>query len=283
MPALCARRGGALCHLREVSALLARCTPARDLWQWLVAQFTPTRAQEWAVTLGASVGLRTINERINQLEARLAHVHREPISEVPAVVQFDGNWRSRQTQQDSLYEDRRKRKRHRTRGKRMVVLIALGLWTDGSGRRHILDWEVAEQEDQAAWERLVQRLWERGVKLETGLQAIVRDGSEGLEKALDYVYGSALVQQRCIFHKLRNVSNKCVGLDRQRKKLLLEQAAAVYQATSAPEAQARLATFAEQWRTTQPQAVASFEREFEQTIRYYALEGIAKWCGPPRC
>ena len=105
------------------------------------------------------------------------------------------------------------------------------------------------------------------MKLETGLQAIVRDGSEGLEQALDYVYGSALVQQRCIFHKLRNVSNKCVGLDREGKKSELPQAAAVYQATSAPEAQARLAAFAEQWRPTQPQAVATFEREFEQTIR----------------
>jgi transposase-like protein len=114
----------------------------------------------------------------------------------------------------------------------------------------------------------VQRLWERGVKLETGLQAIVRDGSEGLEQARDYVYGSALVHQRCIFHKVRNVGDKCVGLDRQGKKSLLEQAAVVYQATSASEAPSRLAAFAEQWRLTQPQAVAPFEREFEQTIRY---------------
>ena len=133
-----------------------------------------------------------------------------------------------------------------------MVLIALGLWTDGSRKRRILDWEVAEKEEQAVWEQLVQRLWERGVKLETGLQAIVRDGSEGLEQALDYVYGSALVQQRCIFHKLRNVSDKCVGLDRQGKKPLMEQAAAVYQATSASEAQARLVAFGEQWRPTQP-------------------------------
>lgn len=124
--------------------------------------------------------------------------------------------------------------------------MALGLWTDGSGKRRILDWEVAEKEEQAAWERLVQRLWERGVKLETGLQAIVRDGTEGLEQALDYVYGSALVQQRCIFHKLRNVRDTCVGLDREGKKSVLEQAAAVYQATSAPQAQAQLAAFAEQ-------------------------------------
>src|SRR2546421_115149 len=233
-------------------------------------------SQEWAATVGASVGLRTVNERINQLEARLAQVHREPIKDVPTVVQFDGIWLSLQTQQDGIQEDSRKRKRHCKSGKRVVVLVALGLWTDGSGKRRILDWEVADQEEQAAWERLVQRLWERGVKLETGLQAIVRDGSEGLEQALDYVYGSALVQQRCIFHKLRNVSDKCVGLDRAGKKSLLEQAAAVYEATSASEARARLAAFGEQWRLTQPQAVATFEREFEQTMRYYALEGMVR-------
>ncbi len=133
-------------------------------------------------------------------------MHREPISDVPAVVQFDGIWLSMQTQQDRIHEDSRRRKRHRKSGKRIVVLVALGLWTDGSGKRHILDWEVADKEEQATWERLVQRLWERGVKLETGLQANVRDGSEGLEQALDYVYGSTLVQQRCIFHTLRNGS-----------------------------------------------------------------------------
>ena len=171
------------------------------------------------------------------------------------------------TQHERIHEDSRKRKRHRKSGKRIVVLVALGLWSDGSHKRHILDWEGAEKEEKAAWERLVQRLWERGVKLETGLQAIGREGSEGLEQALDSVYGSALLQQRCIFHKVRNVSDKCVGLDRQGNKSRLPQAAAVYQATSAPEAQAQLATFGEQWRPTQPQAVATFEREFEQTIR----------------
>ena len=222
------------------------------------------------------MGLRTINERITQLEARLVHVHREPIEDVPAVVQFDGIWLSMQTQQDGIHEDSRQRKRHHKRGKRMVVLVALGLWTDGSGKRHILDWEGADQEDKGAWERLVQRLWERGVKLETGLQAIVRDGTEGLEQALDFVYGSALVQQRCIFHTLRNVSGKCVGSDRKAKKLLMEHAAALYHATRTSQAQARLAAFAEYWQPTQPQAVVTFEHEFEQTIRYFSLEGIVR-------
>jgi len=134
----------------------------------------------------------------------------------------------------------------------------------------------SKKEEQATWERLVHRLWERGVKVESELQAIVRDASRGLEQALDYVYGSSLVQQRCIFHKLRNVSNKCVGLDREGKKSFMEQAAAVYQARSAPEARARLAAFAEHWRAPQPQAVATFERESEQTIRCYSLEGMVR-------
>ena len=68
----------------------------------------------------------------------------------------------------------------------------------------------------------MQRLWERGVKLESGLQTIVRDGTEGLEQALDYVYGSALMKPRCIFHKLRKVSDKYVGLARENKKQFLD-------------------------------------------------------------
>ncbi len=99
---------------------------------------------------------------------------------------------------------------------------------------------------------------------------------EGLEQALDYVYGSALIQHRCIFHKLRNVSDKCVGLAREDKKQFLEQARTVYQAQNAQEAQEELAAFAEQWRATQPQAVATFEHEFEQTIRYYVLKGSVR-------
>lgn len=57
----------------------------------------------------------------------------------------------------------------------------------------------------------MQRLWERGVKLERGLQAMVREGTEGLEQALDDIYGSALVQQRCLFHQWRHVSDKGIG------------------------------------------------------------------------
>src|SRR5260370_41188864 len=47
-------------------------------------------SQEWSATLGSSVGLRTINERINQIEPLLRQAHSDPITDVPAVDTFDG-------------------------------------------------------------------------------------------------------------------------------------------------------------------------------------------------
>ncbi len=191
---------------------------------------------------------------------------------------FDGIWTSQQTQQHSIHEDSRKRKRHRKSGKRMVVLVALDLWTDESGKRHILDGEVADQEEQAAWERLVQRLWERGVKLETGLQAIVRDGTEGLEQTLGYVYGSALVHQRCIFHKLRNVSDKCSGLDREGKKPFLSWSKRLQ--SIKPRVHQRREPDSPHLGSTggrrshRPSPPLSARRE--QTICYSSLEGMAR-------
>lgn len=109
-------------------------------------------SQEWSALLGSSVGLRTINERINQIEPLLGQARREPISDVPAVVQFDGIWLRVQTQTDTLKLDKRQRKRHQRTGKKVVLLVALGFWTDGSGKRAILDWQIADGESKAAWE-----------------------------------------------------------------------------------------------------------------------------------
>lgn len=133
-------------------------------------------SQEWSALLGSSVGLRTINERINQIEPLLGQARREPISDVPAAVQFDGIWLRVQTQTDTLKLDKRQRKRHKRTGKKVVLLVALGFWTDGSGKGAILDWQIADGESKAAWEPFVHRLWERGLCPEKGLQAVIRDG-----------------------------------------------------------------------------------------------------------
>lgn len=90
-----------------------------------------------------------------------------------------------------------------------------------------------------------------------------------------------MLEQRCIFHKLRNVAEKCRedlkgDANKQTRKQLLEQASAIYQADSAAEAKVRLGVFAATWQARAPKAVATLARDFEQTIAYYALEGVAR-------
>lgn len=70
-----------------------------------------------------------------------------------------------------------------------------------------MDWQLADSESQAEWEKLLQRLWERGVRAESGFKVAVRDGGSGLGEALSYVYAKSVADQRCIFHKLKNVGD----------------------------------------------------------------------------
>jgi hypothetical protein len=238
-------------------------------------------SQRWSATLESSVGLRTINERINQIQPLLEQARKEAITDVPTVVQFDGIWVTIQSQNETVKVDKRQRRRHQRSGKRVVVLVALGFWNDGSGRREVLDWQIAHSEEHGEWEKLLNRLWQRGVQPEKGLQMVVRDGSGGLGEAVALVYGSTVIEQRCLFHKLRNVADQCPsefkGEGKQaEKKQFLEQARAIYQASSAAEARQRLLICADTWRERAPKGVATLERDFEQTIAYYGLPDVAR-------
>lgn len=233
--------------------------------------------ERWSASVEGSVGLRTLNERINQIEPLAKAAHTTSLSDVPPVLQLDGIWVTIQQSRETIKPDKRQRQRKKRRGKKMVILVALGLWPDG--KREILDWQIANSEDHREWEGLVQRLWERGCCPEKGLQVIVRDGSGGLGEALALVYGTTVPEQRCIFHKLQNVSKKArselKGQENQeQRKLLMEQAAAIYQADTATEAQARLARWGHQWREQAPQAVATLERDFAQTLVFYGIAGL---------
>ncbi len=60
------------------------------------------------------MGLRTINERINQIEPLVNQAHHEPITDIPPVMQLDGIWVTIQSQQEKVKPD----KSHRQRKKR---------------------------------------------------------------------------------------------------------------------------------------------------------------------
>ena len=171
---------------------------------------------------------------------------------MPAIIQCDGIWVRLQIPTGTIKTDRRSRRRQQHKGKRMVLLVALGLWADGSGRREILDWELAEGETQPDWQRLLDRLWHRGVRPEAGLAAVIRDGKGELGAAVAQVYGTRVIEQRCVFHKLRNVADKAREdlsgeAHRESREQLLEQASAIYQAETPAQAHERLSSFVHTW------------------------------------
>jgi hypothetical protein len=163
-------------------------------------------AEQWSATVEGSVGLRPLNERINQIEPLVSSAHQDLLSKIPPVIQLDGMWITIQSSQEPIKEEKRKRKRKTRTGKKMVLLAALGFWPDG--RWEILDWQMTRSEDHQEWEVLVQRLWERGCQPENGWQLVVRDGSGGLGEALALVDGATVPAQRCLFHPRQNVSKK---------------------------------------------------------------------------
>jgi hypothetical protein len=46
-------------------------------------------SQEWSSVLGASVGLRTINERINKIQTLIEVERKKPLASVPSVIQLE--------------------------------------------------------------------------------------------------------------------------------------------------------------------------------------------------
>lgn len=250
------------------------------LWSSGSSQSLREIAERWSATTGNTVGLRTINERINQIELLAQKYHEQPIDDVPDVIQFDGIWMTIQEGSQTVRYDKRHRARHEKKGRRVVVLVALGFWQDRE-KPEIVDWQIASGEGHQEWEGFLNRLKTRGVTAEKGLQAIIRDGGGGLGQALSLIYGSTVIDQRCIFHKLKNVRDKCrtelKGEEhKEERKQLMQQASAVYDAETAEQARASLEAWAETWRELAPKSVETFERDFDTTIAYFQLQGLTR-------
>jgi transposase-like protein len=124
----------------------------------------------------------------------------------------------------------------------------------------------------------VQRLWGHGCTPENGLQLVVRDGSAGVWEAFGKISGTTVAEQRCVCRILHNVSKKARterkgNAHQQQRTHLMEQAADMYQAETARDAQARQARWSEQWREQAPQSVATLERDVAHTLVFDGITG----------
>lgn len=220
---------------------------------------------------GQPLAISTVNQVVNQT-AKLQETWRAgPFERVPAVVMLDGIWLKVLEPTGTTYRDRLGRERQRRRKKTYPILVAYGV-DPVSGERWLLDWERGEAEDEASWLTFLERL-----------ELILQDGGSGLTAALTTVYfGPGVELQRCIFHKLRNVWQAVRGeegmtrKERQKhRKAVLADARAIYQHDTETACRQAALSFQEKWTASEPEAVATLDRDFDLTLSYFLVRDRA--------
>jgi len=239
---------------------------------------------------GGPLAKSTINARGLALSEVVSGFHQGVLTRVPPVVLMDGVWVKVLVPTDETFVDRRGRQRPRMRREKIGLLLALGV-DPTTGEEWVLDWERATQEDQANWERLLERLRERGLTAERGLRLIVSDEGAGLKAALAEVHlGVGVRHQLCVFHRLRNLGKVVKGLGitppdasekeakearRARRWQVVREAAAIYQGADRAEVLRRRDAFVATWQEEESEAVATLLRDFEGTIAFLEVQEAA--------
>lgn len=227
--------------------------------------------------LGGSLGLRTINERVQQAGAGREAWLQRTLTRFPPVVEVDGVWVTMMQPSESKQTDQLGRKRTVKTGQRYVILFARGCWPQ-TGERELLTWLVAEKENEASWGDLLFAVKQLQLRSGGHWDLLIGDGAGGLAAARQ-IYCPTVPLQRCTFHKVRNLMRDLVvpeDGDRVRaqadRQAILEEARAIWQADGEPQAWQRYHAFCKKWQEAQPKAVRTLQRDFELTLSFFWVQ-----------
>ena len=149
------------------------------------------------------------------------------------------------------------------KGKKQVLLVALGVLADG--RFEVLDWEAAEAESAAAYERLLGRLYQRG--LET-VELMVADEAASITSAAEMVYPQA-ERQVCLYH----LQQTLVRLLRERSWIAAQRFRRAYwrifDAETVAAAKRKLGRFCQLWQGKEPEMVAALQTRTNAIFRFF--------------
>jgi len=220
------------------------------------------------------LALRTLNRRLQQVQNA---AETGETWAVPPVVQVDAIWVTQLVSNGRYHVDSRGRRRACKSRIKRPIFIALGVWPE-TDRAEVLAWRLAESEEESSWLLFLSELEALGVRGENGLQLLIHDGGSGLCAALRTVHFAA-PQQRCLFHKLRNLYNAIriseEGLSaqakRQRRKAIFRDFHHIWQAKRLPTVLLRYLAVVRRYRTTQPDAVRCLRNDFRSTVAFFQI------------
>jgi transposase-like protein len=203
----------------------------------------------------------------------------------PPLLLVDGLWGKIAYPTGAYRHDAQGRRRAVKRQQKRVVLSALGGWPEGHGES--VHGQVAEGERAETWQAFLGELSLKGIT-EATTDLVVSDGAHGLGSALDHHrYGVA--HQRCIFHTIQPLGDH-LGFGalavapsgdephatrqakRPRKKAVWADASWVDDGADEADIRERAAGCRDRWEGREPEAVANFCIDCEQTVAYLAID-----------
>jgi transposase-like protein len=251
---------------RDVDAQIER-------WGALAVSLRAMQA-ELAHSYMGVLGQRTLLKRLHQL--RDLTPGGDELS-TPPIVQLDAIWFTQLCATGQYRTDRKGRRRPVKSRRKRCLLIALGVWPE-SERQEVLAWRLADSEDAESWLAFLTELEAEGLRGDNGLELLIHDGGSGLCSALQTIHFDA-TEQRCLFHKLRNirqairVADDLPAAERKRqRRAIFRDFVAIFQAQQRSTVLRRALKVVQQYRTSQPEAVAALRRDFRATLAYFSIQ-----------
>ncbi len=232
-------------------------------------------------TVGRVLSVNAVNRITLDVQSQVESARLAPLSDVPPTVLVDGVWVQVLQAQEETFVDRAGHRRQRQVAVDQVILTAMGVWPDG--RHTVIHFRAAEAEDAAGWQRFWAELHTKGVTPST-TWLVVSDGTSGLPSALRQ-WMPSVRQQRCTFHKIKNISENLayhhLDLDahlppgeaqrqarQQRQQAIVAEASAIYEVAEETTIRERAANWRQHWQAVEPIAVRRFFHEFELTLSF---------------
>lgn len=156
--------------------------------------------------------------------------------------------------------------------KREQVVIALGVTI--TGFKIPLAFIQSTTENSKAIKGLLTNLIQRNFNFEQGI-LVVSDGSTGLRKAVDEVFGKLAIKQRCQWHKRENVVNY---LKEELKPVFRSRIQRAYDEPTYKEAKSALIDILNELEKINYSAANSLREGFEETLTLHRL-GVNKILG----
>ena len=145
------------------------------------------------------------------------------------------------------------------------MIIAVGITV--SGEKVILGFVQSATENSVVCSEFLEHLLERGLKIEGGILCII-DGSKGLRKSIEKVFGRYALVQRCQWHKRENVLKH---LTKEKQAVFKTKLQEAYEEPTYMSAKSRLINIGNELRIINESAYNSLCEGMEESLTLHKL------------